>query len=92
MRYYTYDKDTMLYTGMAFEKPEDGFFTEVEPSDSNVFDVWYLRVYQPETDDWRDWAPSEYEKYSQPSEDELFKMEILSQLAELSIKMEDSNV
>ncbi|GAK30996.1 putative phage tail fiber protein [Weissella oryzae SG25] len=87
---YLYDQKTKKYIGMSIDKPIDNCFTEVEPSEANIQDVWYLRIYQPETNTWRDWDPFEYEKWlesQKPQADDLFKMDLLAQVATLNDKI-----
>lgn len=88
--YFMYDKDTFEYKGALTDDPGQDVtnYTEVAPSEYETASVWYLRIYQPKTDTWRDWAPSEYEKSMKPSDEELFKMEVLAQMAELRIMAE----
>lgn len=84
--YYLYDEKTLKYLGQSAEKPDTGKYTEVEPSESEVEEVWYLRIYQPETDTWRDWDPHAYEQWlnnQNPTQDQITQAQLMLQIAQL---------
>ena len=84
--YYLYDKKTLKYLGRSEEKPATSNYTEVEPSDSEIEEVWYLRIYQPETDTWRDWDPQAYEQWlesQKPTQDQITQAQLMLQIAQL---------
>lgn len=90
--YFMYDKDTFEYKGSVVDFPGEGVtnFTKVEPSDAEVPKTWFLRIYQPETDTWRDWAPEEYQKWvldaKKPDSSEAFNIALLNEIASLKLE------
>lgn len=85
--YYLYDEKTLKYLGQSAGKPDNGKYTEVEPSESEIEEVWYLRIYQPESDDWRDWDPHAYEQWldnQKPTQNQITQAQLMLQIAQLT--------
>lgn len=93
--YYFYDEKTLKYLGSSLEKPLNDKYTEVEPSDAEMEDVWYLRIYQPETDTWRDWDPHAYEQWldsQKPTQDQMTQAQMMFSIAQLTKQVKEQGV